>query len=142
MDELSLFWKSLSRVTQCENIIILPKSAALFPSKMTSIYVRQSYVELFKIILDKLSTPLKSGMVISGTPGIGKTIFLFYILWRLSKIPKIAKTIILHRQEDGGRIFVFNHDDCFTTRDLNDIDNYLLEKSTWYLTDLKDSPGN
>lgn len=51
-----------------------------------------------------------------------------------------TRTVILHRQIDRGRIHVFRNDGCWKTNDLDDIDEFLEDPTTWYLTDSLESP--
>jgi hypothetical protein len=49
-------------------------------TSLTKLYVRESY--------QSIATDLKPGInkaIITGTPGIGKSLFLFYLLWKLVK---------------------------------------------------------
>lgn len=90
-----------------------------------------------------METKLKNGIhrfAISGTPGIGKSVFLFYLMWLLSKKKDSVNVVILQRSQDNGKIFVFKKELCFLTRDLSDIDSFLNDRSTWYLTDALSPP--
>ena len=55
-----------------------------------------------------------TGMAISGTPGIGKSVFLFYILWRLANM-ETYKDGGSSSTGDEGRIYVFQNDGCWIT---------------------------
>jgi hypothetical protein len=73
-------------------------------------------------------------MAIAGTSGVGKSVFLFYILWRLANL-ETTKTVALHRRSDGESIYVFQNDGCWMTRHLDYVDMFLEDPTTWYLTD-------
>lgn len=145
---LAHFWNSLATLTlNKHDILKFPIRPEFFPEGVQSLYIRESYKDLYEIICKNLKL---SGhrrchrrchrMVITGTPGIGKSMFLFYILWRLSKI-NTTKTVILHRQADEGKIFIFQGNRCWTTCDEEDISELLSDKTAWYLTDdLLDPP--
>ena len=78
-------------------------------------------------------------MAITGNPGIGKSVFLFYMLWRLSSIETVG-AVLRHRAKDRGLIYVFEKERCWITRNLRIIDNLLILPNTWYLTDTLDPP--
>jgi hypothetical protein len=75
----------------------------------------------------------EKGFILTGTPGTGKSIFLFYLLWQLAS--QRIETVILRRDEDVGRIYIFTKDGCFVTKDADEIDHLLDKQTTWYLTD-------
>ena len=64
-------------------------------------------------------------MAITGTPGTGKSMFLFYILWRLANREN-TKTVILRRQMNHEHIYGFQNDGC-----------WIVPSST----DIRDAPG-
>jgi hypothetical protein len=78
-------------------------------------------------------------MAITGCPGIGKSLFLFYILWRLSKFEK-PPAVVLHREKDRGLIYVFQSNVCTVTNAYIEVVPVLNDKTTWYLTDTLSSP--
>ena len=73
-------------------------------------------------------------MAITGTPGVGKSMFLFYILWRLAN-KEDTKTVILHRQMNHKNIYGFHNDGCWVVPSSTDIRMLLDDLNTWYLTD-------
>ena len=60
--------------------------------------------------------------------------FLFYVLWRLANIES-TKTVILHRQMNHKRIYVFQNGGCWIVSSGADIQMFLTDPDTWYLTD-------
>ena len=109
-----------------------------FSDGFKALYVRKAYGDLFEIICKnhKADASKKQfrGMAITGTPGIGKSMFLFYILWRLANM-EVKGAVILHRRADLGLIYVFQKDGGWIALDSKDILLLLIEPSTWYLTD-------
>ena len=73
-------------------------------------------------------------MAITGNPGIGKSIFLFYVMWKILSMDSVG-TVILHRARDRGLIYVFENNKCWSTLNYEDIVNILTLSNTWYLTD-------
>ena len=114
------------------------------PEKLKELYIRKAYEDLFQIICNNLKSDNETKerfhrMAITGTPGTGKSVFLFYILWRLAN-RETTKTVILHRNSDSGRIYVFQNDGSWMTRNFDNVDRFLSDSTTWYLTDALLSP--
>lgn len=51
-------------------------------TNISSIFVRDSYNDIYNLILQKLNTNLSRHHVVTGVPGIGKSTFSLYFLWR------------------------------------------------------------
>ncbi|KAI8905906.1 hypothetical protein EDD86DRAFT_211086 [Gorgonomyces haynaldii] len=138
--QLTVFWDSLATLQPIDSILRFQVIPEFFPSDLKSIYIRQSYVDLLKIIDENrgLTERRMYRMAITGTPGIGKSMFLIYVMWRLAqrKIP----TVVLHRQKDRGRIYVFQRDSCRIAMHYSDVVDYLGLATTWYLTDTLQPP--
>jgi hypothetical protein len=136
--ELTSFWNSLHGLQDREGFLYFPVKPEFFQSKFKALYIRRAYGDLFNIICEnsRSADPMKqfSGMAITGTPGIGKSMFLFYILWRLANL-KITEMAILHRRSDRGSIYVFQNDGCWVTSNLDSLRRFLKDPATWYLTD-------
>jgi hypothetical protein len=138
--ELSLFWKSLSTLQVEEDFLQFSARHYLLPSHLSHLYVRQCYVDLFEIIENNVALKLQR-FALTGTPGVGKSAFLFYVLWRLASIQE-NETVILHRACDGNRVFVFTKTNCYNTFGLERVIHMLDDPTTWYLTDtLAPPPG-
>ena len=143
--ELNDFWNSLRNIRDEEGFLRFPVRPEFFPSEFGTLYIRRAYEDLFNIICenrDPENPEQLTGMAISGTPGIGKSVFLFYILWRLANM-ELAKTVVLRRRGDEGCIYVFRNDGCWITMNRKDIRLLLKDPTTWYLADaLLSPPGN
>ena len=135
---LTKFWNSLRGMEPENGFLRFHIMPEFIPRLMDSLYIREAYEELFEIIWknqqDKESKMRINRMAITGTPGIGKSVFLFYILWRLANI-KSTKTVILHRQMNHRRIYVFQNGGCWIVSSGADIQMFLTDPDTWYLTD-------
>ena len=142
---LTKFWNSLRGMEPENGFLKFDIKPEFIPRLMDSLYIREVYEELFEIIYknnEHIDTKKRiNRMAITGTPGTGKSVFLFYILWRLANI-KSTETVILHRQCDSGRIHVFQNDGCWIAHTLTEVDGFLSDSTTWYLADtLSDPPG-
>ena len=140
--ELTSFWNSLREIPNKDGFLYFPIRPCFFPTHMKTIYIRKAYEDLFTLICNNLhpENPEKRlhRITITGTPGIGKSVFLFYILWRLAN-EKGAKTVVLCRESDNGRIYVFQNDGCWRTHEFWDVEKFLEDPSSWYLTDSTES---
>ena len=140
--ELTSFWNSLREIPNKDGFLYFPIRPCFLPTQMKAIYIRRAYEDLFTLICNNLhpENPKKRchRITITGTPGIGKSVFLFYILWRLAN-EKAAKTVVLCRESDNGRIYVFQDDGCWRTHEFWDVEKFLKDPSSWYLTDSPES---
>jgi hypothetical protein len=133
------FWNSLRDIKNEKGFLRFPIRPRFFPKRMKLLlYIRKAYVDMFDIICKNLEIrdPEKrlAGMVITGTPGIGKSVFLFYIMWKLANM-KVNGKVILHRQADKGRIYIFQNNECRMTHNPGNIEGFLDDPATWYLAD-------
>ena len=143
--ELTSFWNSLRQMSADDGFLHLPLVTDLIEDDTSTIYIRESYKDLFNIIWNNVNpevpNPRRHRIAITGTPGIGKSMFLFYILWRLANM-KTKRTVILRRQMDEGDIYVFQDEGCWVATSRKDIRLLLKDETTWYLTDaLEPQPG-
>jgi hypothetical protein len=140
--EVTSFWNSLSGISEKYGFLHFPIRPCFFPTHMEALYVRKSYEAVFAMIYNNHSPEdpekRRHRMTISGSPGIGKSVFLFYILWRLAN-DTTTKTVILHRESDGGRIYVFQNDGCWRAHEIHEVHDLLRDPTTWYLLDSFDS---
>ena len=137
--ELTSFWDQLRHISPQNDVLTFPfKCCRLELEHKEEVYVRKAYEDLFTLICKNLNPEDPEDRVhrftISGTPGTGRSLFLFYILWRLANMEP-NKTVIIHREKDGGYIYVFQHDRCWGTFNYSDVDEFLDDPTTWYLVD-------
>ena len=141
--KLTLFWNSLHGLQDKGKLLRFPVRPKFIPVHLKRLYIRESYKDLFNIIWknqkSKDLTKRLHRMAITGTPGIGKSVFLFYVMWRLANM-KTTKTVILHRRAHKRRIYIFQNEGCWRTRKISDIDDLLDDPKTWYLTDALKPP--
>jgi hypothetical protein len=138
-DSLDALWRYLSTAEEKDNFLSFPIRHKILPKRMTSLYIRSSYRELYDRMLAFFEEG-NSGFPLTGTPGIGKGVFLIYVLWRLARLEKPPEAVVLHRAEDFGIIYLFTSKGCFKTRNISCVDPFLQKNTTWYLTDSLDPP--
>ena len=143
--DLAKFWGSLRGVKPENGFLNFHVRSSLLPKTMKKLYIRKAYEDLFTIICKNLEEKeiekRLTGIAITGTPGIGKSMFLFYILWRLANM-ETTKAVIIHRQVERGGIYVFQNSGCWETFNYPDVAGLLKDDSTytWYLTDALEPP--
>jgi hypothetical protein len=136
-DPIVRFWKALPHA-QLDGggvILQLPGDTSFVGDEAlgSRLYIRQDYKNLFELTMARIRGGSR-GMAILGTPGIGKSMFSFYVLWRLCQeypdgvfvYDRLNRPVLMfHRQTvlRSGSYFGF-------------IDE-LEKKSTWYLVDGK-----
>ena len=71
-----------------------------------SIYIRKSYIEIAKLILDhaRCITTKRDRMTLSGTSGTGKSFFIKYFIWILLHPPEgvLVPDVIIWKHSQGG----------------------------------------
>jgi hypothetical protein len=85
--DLTSQFKSLynSEISDDNFIVSVPGEMLPYPQdEIQRLYVRKCYQDIFDLLLERISSGMKS-FAISGTPGIGKSLFFVYILFRLVK---------------------------------------------------------
>lgn len=90
-----------------------------FPENMNGLFIRHSYNDLFDRIISNLHNEDPRSqfhrMAITDNPGIGKSFFLFYIMWEILIMDGVG-TVILRCANDRGQIKVFQENKCWTTQ--------------------------
>ena len=106
--EIVDFWRHLPKAAIDESKSILqfksnnPLSSQDPNTPRDKMFVRQDYVDLWDLMLKSPSKMKGSGrFIITGTPGVGKSMFLFYILWMLSKDPVARDAGIVYTTKNG-----------------------------------------
>ncbi len=108
------------------------------PSLGSKLFIRRCFKELSELIVGSATSGMRKNIVVAGTPGIGKSVFGFYLLYLLRCE---GKTVVFQRQD---RWFRFSNagvqqgsfSDFFRARYLqNDCDI-----NSWFLCDPKNGP--
>jgi DNA replication protein DnaC len=87
-----------------EDILYFTCIPSFFADDMYALLIRESYASLFELIIYNLLELGKHRMAITGNPGIGKSHFVFYIMWKISTMDGVG-TVVLRRAKDGGGDF-------------------------------------
>jgi hypothetical protein len=147
-DEVTTFWQKLrSSVINDKGFLNFEVDNPLVQATVQHlsknvIFVRQDYKDLWRIMLEKKKKKSKGTkkFIITGTPGVGKGVFLFYILWMLSSDPVARAAGIVYTSKEG-HTYVFS--DTAVKGPLADITDPAIEaiitnKDAWWLINGKE----
>jgi hypothetical protein len=117
---------------QSPNDVFLP----YLQKKIKKMYVRKCYQDVFNLLLENIG---KESFAISGTPGIGKSLFFVYILHRLIKDCKektlaLRPNLIVYQHANAYTCF-YLQEQIVTTLMQNEAAILVREKSTFYVID-------
>jgi len=78
-------YEMLSQGELKDEFLVLPKKTPLLLGKIViqSLFIRESYKRITTLIVDAMTKKNIKRFIVTGTPGIGKSIFLHYFLWLL-----------------------------------------------------------
>jgi hypothetical protein len=96
------YWEALleNKVQTSEDFLVLPEKVNWISKRINKIYIRECYKELYEIIKSKSSNYFS----ILGTPGIGKTCFGLYCMYRLLED---KKNIVYQNSVFGENVFIY-----------------------------------
>jgi hypothetical protein len=85
---------------------------------LQSVYVRSSYIDIFSLICESINSGTKR-IVVTGTPGIGKSTFMFYFVWKFlndaegsldqNRFNLYIPCTLIFRPPGAGMFFEFSH---------------------------------
>ena len=134
--DVDFFWSHLSQANfdSDARLLTLVGSSRFLGSlsNPSSLYVRRCYQELSDLVMSAVKHGSR-GYAILGNPGIGKTFFAFYMLWRLRK--DSPKAVIIWDQRDANEILCFTDSGVTKWQNQFDLGSLLDMPSTWYLVD-------
>jgi uncharacterized pyridoxamine 5'-phosphate oxidase family protein len=134
--KLSVFWTQLPNAAIENKILKFGSNNPLDPDDADRLFVRQDYEDLWELMCNYHRTKRTRTFIVTGTPGIGKSFFLFYILWQLSKDPIARAAGIMYTTKDG-TYFIFSDTGVFQTRVASSpqIEMVSSNSNAWWLMD-------
>lgn len=126
------FWSSLSSATVHSNVLGLKKGNFVGNAALgNQLVVRQCYTELWQLFLSHTAKK-GTGMLVTGNPGIGKSWFLFYVLWqaRLSNREVVTQNVVI---QPG--LFHFSANGDVRKGSVDEFASVLLNPNTLFLVD-------
>ncbi|CAG8689323.1 7310_t:CDS:2 [Funneliformis mosseae] len=133
------FWISLNDSSSNDQVLSLPSGvhflgdSLLYPTKLI---IRQAYNDLWNNINSSVESGIFRRYTITGNPGIGKSYFLFYLLYILRCK---GATVVFDRQIDK-KYIIFTGENVYITFYDDMVESFLNNPTTWYLVDTKPPP--
>ncbi|CAM9615718.1 unnamed protein product [Pylaiella littoralis] len=131
------FSAELTRAEITENTLALVDGTFFLGEESLGckLFIRPSYKKLSELILDGGSEGTLPQFVVTGTPGIGKSVFGLYLL---SLLRCRGKTVVFERKSFWFRF----SDEGVDEGDYSSFKNagYLHDENTWYLSDPEEKP--
>jgi hypothetical protein len=103
--------------------------------KQQALFVRKCYHELYDIVI-KLATSEDAQILLTGTPGIGKSTFLIYFIIRhLHESTTASDVLIFQPAESDDEFYAFASPNIVRKGTYLDFEAFFLLPTTWYLVD-------
>ena len=118
-----LLWKTME---EKDGFLQIPTCHVPYNVEVEFLYVRQSYKDLHKLISTHYA---ENNVIITGTPGVGKSLFALYELYIAIKG---GKTVVFHYQPTHTTSVFDNRKIAFIS---DAVEPYLKEQDTVYLHD-------
>ena len=141
----------LPQFTKINEIITTSKWRNLFNDEYPSrqLLVRECYVKISNAIFTNVSAKankMMQQMIVSGTPGTGKSFFLRYLIWRLFHpdgefIREVPDTIVAYDDPASRKGWVYRRGHFYKCENLaswmasNDCDDILDDQNAWLICD-------
>ncbi|EGG19912.1 hypothetical protein DFA_07019 [Cavenderia fasciculata] len=161
-----VFWEHLQTLKVDPNSILRLPSGVHFlgnEKKRSSLFIRKCYVKLKELIfadftryestLSPSTTPstptsppatssINSAFVVTGNPGIGKSVFIYYMMWVISQM-KATIVVRSYHSDTKDAYYVYTYDQhvkpvVLRTLSHSDVLPHLKDKKTFYLVDSLD----
>ncbi|RUS12980.1 hypothetical protein BC937DRAFT_86541, partial [Endogone sp. FLAS-F59071] len=111
---------------------------------MRNLYVREVYKNLYSIVTENFLDDPGEGnscIVITGTSGIGKSVFLIYFAIRLlAESDGNNPPIIIFHTKENSKCYVFGGTSTIRFGRIDDFKAFLDRHETWYLVDSSPQP--
>lgn len=124
------FWNTLKNAKIDEQGEFLHLPGDTYLSGLSILFIRKCYRDLIKVVFDREVRRIR----ISGNPGIGKTIFAYYVLYLLVQQ---GETILFDKRSFKVPI-VFEKERAFRVFDQRELNSYLGKTNVWYICDAKE----
>ncbi|CAN0133971.1 unnamed protein product [Pylaiella littoralis] len=138
VDEVATnFAAALTRAVVTSNILELANGTLFIGHRKmgSKLFIRSCYKDLSKIIFDGAINSSMDNVVVTGTPGIGKSVFGYYLLYLLRLE---HKTVVLEQKEKWYR---FSDEGVVEGRFETFSDaGFLNDPAGWYLSDPEGKP--
>eukprot|EP01125_Pyxidicula_operculata_P007873 TRINITY_DN265_c0_g1_i5.p1 TRINITY_DN265_c0_g1~~TRINITY_DN265_c0_g1_i5.p1 ORF type:complete len:403 (+),score=8.78 TRINITY_DN265_c0_g1_i5:44-1210(+) len=135
-DNTTLLDMSHSESNEWLNCEYLRKAKIQLPIPEGRMFIREDYKKIQAIIESSIEKHVR--YLIIGTPGIGKSCFLIYLL---NQFLKANRTVVLQRSAEKDQIYLFSGGRVTKSPRISTFQSELDKEDTWYLVDTIDNPG-
>ncbi|CAG8576856.1 7163_t:CDS:2, partial [Paraglomus brasilianum] len=130
---LAKFWNCITKSSISNQILYLPPDIYFlgdrhYPQKLI---IRQVYSDIIANIQSSVQSGLYHRFTITGTPGIGKSYFLLYLLYVLH----LKNATIVMKHNVDREFLVFEGNNASITPYYENVTSLLANPDTWYLLD-------
>ncbi|CAI2182402.1 1023_t:CDS:2, partial [Funneliformis geosporum] len=130
-EDANEFWKALKgKDVERGEFLQLPNGIHFLGDKdeISILYIRNCYRDLAKIAFNK---KMKKRLRISGNPGVGKTLFGYYLLYLLSQ----DNIVTIYEHHASKTVIIFDKNNVFRTSNIKVIESYQKNSDAWYIVD-------
>ncbi|CAI2179167.1 7075_t:CDS:2 [Funneliformis geosporum] len=132
-EDANRFWNALKdQNVERGEFLKLPEGIHFLGDKdeISTLYIRNCYRNLAKIAFNKKT---KKRLRISGNPGVGKTLFGYYLLYLLSQ----KNIVTIYDHHASKTVIIFDKNNVFRTSSIKVIESYQKNSDAWYIIDGK-----
>jgi hypothetical protein len=131
---MAQFWQSLNSATEANGVLSLP-TGSFWCGKETlghNLVIRQCYNDLWNMIQDMRANQGVRRVAVMGNPGIGKSWFLFYLLYQLKKLG----ATVMYERINQPYAYLLSSSGVMKAKDTRDFPELMLA-DMWYIVDGK-----
>ena len=134
------FWNELKKIPVPDNLpenynkfLRLPENIYLFGNSKnkSGILLRKAYFDLFEMFIHP-KDPEQSKLVITGNPGIGKTLFCVFVMWHAARE---NRTVVWDAPLDNMQYLFTSTEVRYAPRSNLSFYKYMKNPEVWYIVD-------
>lgn len=128
-EELDAFWSALPVARLSGRLLQLADGASYLSPLTDKLYVREDYVGMWEELKNSLDDAGVRRFVITGTPGVGKSMFGLFVLYQLARLDS-CKTVVWEAPQSRRR-YLFRRGQRALKGGLNAFASFLDDESVW-----------
>jgi hypothetical protein len=103
-EDLANMWTQLQSLEACDKVLKLSEPAFFLRKQINEIWIRDCYESLFDTIFQRYQPKMpERGVLVTGNPGIGKSFFLLYAMWRFVRL----NITVIFESAEQGKVYLF-----------------------------------
>jgi hypothetical protein len=100
------FFSRVQSANEEHDMLTFPARIPL--TKRYQMYIRSAYKDIYETAMTREDAEVPKYAVVTGTPGIGKSLFLYYVFWRMVMAKKRVFFITKYIYFDGSKMLEFD----------------------------------